>query len=39
MQEFPEVDKAEWYDLKEARKKINPSQAALLDQLIVKLDI
>ncbi len=39
MQEFPEVDKAAWYDLKEARKKINPSQATLLDQLLVKLKL
>jgi predicted NUDIX family NTP pyrophosphohydrolase len=32
-QEFPEVDRAEWFGLDEAREKINPAQAALLDRL------
>lgn len=32
-QMVPEVDKAEWFTLPEARKKINPAQAALLDEL------
>ena len=31
--EFPEVDKAAFFDLEAARRKINPAQAALLDQL------
>ena len=31
--EFPEVDRAAWFDLPEARKRINPGQAALLDEL------
>ena len=31
--EFPEVDEAAFFDLKAARRKINPAQAALLDQL------
>jgi predicted NUDIX family NTP pyrophosphohydrolase len=30
---FPEVDRAEWFDLDTARQKINPAQAALLDSL------
>lgn len=30
---FPEVDRAEWFDLGTAREKINPAQAALLDSL------
>jgi predicted NUDIX family NTP pyrophosphohydrolase len=30
---FPEVDRAEWFDLAEARRRINPAQAALLDAL------
>lgn len=30
---FPEVDRAEWFELDEARRRINPAQAALLDQL------
>ena len=37
MQEFPEVDKAKWYAMDEAKQKINPSQAALLDQLLLRL--
>jgi predicted NUDIX family NTP pyrophosphohydrolase len=32
-QAFPEVDRAEWFDLDEARERINPAQAAFLDQL------
>lgn len=31
--EFPEVDRAEWFDLELARAKINPAQAAFLDRL------
>lgn len=33
-QEFPEVDRAEWFDLAAAREKILPAQAELLDRLI-----
>jgi predicted NUDIX family NTP pyrophosphohydrolase len=33
MNEFPEVDRAEWFDLDRAREKINPAQAAFLDRL------
>jgi len=33
MQRFPEVDRAAWFDLAEARRRINPAQAALLDRL------
>ena len=29
----PEVDRGEWFDLETARQKINPAQAAFLDQL------
>ena len=32
-QHFPEVDRAEWFSLDEARRKINKAQIALLDQL------
>jgi predicted NUDIX family NTP pyrophosphohydrolase len=32
-QEFPEVDRAGWFALGEARERINPAQAALLDRL------
>ena len=33
--EFPEVDRAEWFSVEEAREKINKGQASLLDQLTV----
>ena len=29
---FPEIDKAGWFNLKEAKEKINPAQVALLDE-------
>lgn len=32
-QEFPEVDRAEWFPLAVARQKINPAQAGLLTEL------
>jgi predicted NUDIX family NTP pyrophosphohydrolase len=31
--QFPEVDRAEFFDLPAARQKINPAQVALLDEL------
>ena len=31
--EFAEVDRAAWFDLEEARERINPAQAAFLDRL------
>ncbi|XUM23387.1 NUDIX domain-containing protein [Bradyrhizobium oligotrophicum S58] len=34
MQRFPEVDHAAWFDLAEARVRINPAQAAMLDRLV-----
>ncbi|MGJ5076363.1 NUDIX domain-containing protein [Bradyrhizobium sp. SZCCHNR1015] len=34
IQRFPEVDRAAWFDLAEARIRINPAQAALLDRLV-----
>jgi predicted NUDIX family NTP pyrophosphohydrolase len=33
VREFPEVDRAEWFGLDEARERINPAQAALLERL------
>jgi predicted NUDIX family NTP pyrophosphohydrolase len=33
MREFPEVDRAEWFALAEARERINPAQAAFVDRL------
>ncbi|HET9153643.1 MAG TPA: NUDIX domain-containing protein [Solirubrobacterales bacterium] len=37
-QEFPEVDRAEWFDLEIAREKILPTQAELLDRLVERLE-
>jgi predicted NUDIX family NTP pyrophosphohydrolase len=34
MREFPEVDKAGWFTVGEAKEKINPAQAALLEELL-----
>ncbi|MFI5038661.1 MAG: NUDIX domain-containing protein [Solirubrobacterales bacterium] len=39
MLEIPEVDRAEWFPIHEAREKINPAQAELLDRLAEILDI
>ena len=37
VQDFPEVDRAGWFTVDEAKKKINPAQAALVDELVSKL--
>lgn len=37
-QEFPEVDRAGWFDPGTAREKILPSQAELLDRLLERLE-
>ncbi len=37
MQEFPEVDKAGWFPLEEAKEKIHKGQVPLLEQLAEKL--
>lgn len=34
MVEFPEVDRAEWFDVDSARLKMNPAQHAFLDRLL-----
>jgi len=39
MQEFPEVDRAGWFDLCEAKRKIKAAQIPLLDELKRKLDL
>jgi predicted NUDIX family NTP pyrophosphohydrolase len=31
--EFPEIDRAEWFTVDEAREKLNPAQVGLLDRL------
>jgi predicted NUDIX family NTP pyrophosphohydrolase len=33
MQEFPEVDRAQWFDMATARRKLNPAQRAFVDAL------
>lgn len=38
-QEFPEIDKAEWFPVHEALQKINQAQATFIRELIEKLDI
>ena len=35
--EFPEVDRAEFFDVEEAKRRINPAQAALISELERKL--
>ncbi len=34
---FPEIDRGEWYGLDEAKRKINPAQSALIDELVEKV--
>jgi predicted NUDIX family NTP pyrophosphohydrolase len=35
--EFPEVDRAGWFGINEAREKLNPAQAEFLDRLVERL--
>jgi predicted NUDIX family NTP pyrophosphohydrolase len=37
VRQFPEVDRAAWFDLAEARSKIDKGQIALLDEAKSKL--
>lgn len=37
--EFPEVDRAEWFDPEEARRRINPAQTEFVDRLLELLGI
>ncbi len=37
MMQFPEIDKAEWFDIDRARQKILKGQAGFLDRLISKI--
>jgi predicted NUDIX family NTP pyrophosphohydrolase len=37
LQSFPEVDRAGWFALREARDKIQPGQAPFIDRLLEKL--
>ena len=38
MRSFPEVDRAEWFELAEARRRIKPAQIPFLERLAAKLD-
>ena len=38
MKTFPEIDKAAWFDLKEANKKIIEAQSSLIRQLEILLE-
>ena len=33
IQAFPEIDRAAWFGLEEARERLNPAQAAFVDRL------
>jgi len=35
--DFPEIDRAEFFAVEEAKRKINPAQVALIDELVEKL--
>jgi predicted NUDIX family NTP pyrophosphohydrolase len=35
--EFPEVDRAGWFTVEEARDKINPAQVGLIDEFVERL--
>jgi predicted NUDIX family NTP pyrophosphohydrolase len=37
VKEYPEIDKAQWFDVNEAKKKILKGQAEFIDRLIEKL--
>ena len=37
MKSFPEIDKAAWFDVKEALQKINSGQASLIRELVTKI--
>lgn len=37
MKQFPEVDKAAWFDTEEAKTKINPAQIPLITELFLRI--
>ncbi|MEA1886334.1 MAG: NUDIX domain-containing protein [Bacteroidota bacterium] len=39
IQEFPEVDKAGWYDYETSKRKINKAQAVIIEELAEKLNL
>ena len=36
-QSFPEIDRAAWFSIKEAKEKINPAQVALIEELMIAI--
>ncbi|MGH2915378.1 MAG: NUDIX domain-containing protein [Solirubrobacteraceae bacterium] len=38
IREFPEVDRAQWFSVQEARERLNPGQVELLERLVDMLD-
>jgi predicted NUDIX family NTP pyrophosphohydrolase len=38
MREFPEIDRAQWFPLAEAQRRINPAQVAFLERLCERLE-
>jgi predicted NUDIX family NTP pyrophosphohydrolase len=34
MKSFPEVDRAQWFNVAEARRRINPGQVGFIDQMV-----
>ena len=38
MRSFPEVDRARWFGLEEARERLNPAQAEFIERLQARLD-
>ncbi|MBA4409733.1 MAG: NUDIX hydrolase [Odoribacter sp.] len=38
-QEFPEIDKGEWFDFVISKQKLNETQAAIVDELAKKLNL
>ncbi len=37
IQRFPEVDRAGWFDVEQAREKLNPAQQAFVERLVERL--
>lgn len=39
LQEFPEIDKGDWFDFNTAKQKLNEKQANIIDELVQKLNL
>ena len=37
--EFPEIDRGGWFNILDAKRKINPAQSALIDELLSKFGL